>query len=66
MARIVELILADEVRGSGTAESICRTVMRLYTRTGYLVAEYDPCGVRSADNVYSEASWFREIPNNSY
>jgi hypothetical protein len=64
MAKIIELILTEECRGGGTPESIYRVVQQLFTKEGYLIAEYDPCGVRSANNEYSPASLCRAIPAN--
>ena len=62
MAKVIELIFSEETRGAGTPESICRRVQQLFTKEGYLVAEYDPCGIRTADNQYSPASMCRVIP----
>jgi hypothetical protein len=63
MAKVIELILTAERRGSGTPESVCRLVQQLYTKDGYIIAEFDPCGVRHADNTYEPASWMREVPS---
>ncbi len=44
MAHIVELIYAQDVRGSGGSENPVRTVMQLFAKDGMLVCEYDPNG----------------------
>lgn len=44
MARIVEFIETDEVRGKGTPESVMRRVRQLWTKDGSLIAEFDVCG----------------------
>lgn len=41
MACIVELILTNDLRGSGTKEDPYRRVNQLFTRSGELVAEED-------------------------
>ena len=66
MARIIELILSLEQRGAGTEISPYRDVQQLYTKDGYLVAEYDPVGVRRADNTFEPASMCRGIPPHTF
>ena len=44
MARIIELIITDELRGTGKKENIFRRCTQLFTKSGELIAEHDPCG----------------------
>jgi hypothetical protein len=42
-ARIVEVVYSDDaMAGQGTEDSPARTVQRLYTKAGWLIAEFDP------------------------
>ena len=42
MARIVQFIHAETHRGAGSKTDPYRTIQQLWTKDGYLVAEYDP------------------------
>lgn len=44
MAKIIELIYAEEKRGLGREDNPSRIVRQLWTKDGYLVGEADPCG----------------------
>lgn len=51
MAKIIELILDESgKRGKGTEEDPIRAVIRLWSKGGRLVAEYDP--------TVMKGSWF--------
>ncbi len=51
MARIVELILTDICKGSGTPTDIYRTVYQLWTKDGKLVAESDTGPTMAGDQA---------------
>ena len=42
MAKIVQFIHAEVYRGLGSKDDPSRLVQQLWTKDGYLVAEYDP------------------------
>jgi hypothetical protein len=52
--RIIELIITDSFRGSGTETDQARNAVQLWTKDGILIAEYDPPASDSA----SSTSWF--------
>jgi hypothetical protein len=43
MARIIEVIEVWSDRGLGTKDSVFRQVYQLWTKTGELIFEKDPC-----------------------
>jgi hypothetical protein len=46
MAKIIELIITEERRGSGDGRNdIHRLAVQLFTKDGKKVAEFDPCSL---------------------
>lgn len=48
-ARVVSVIETRALRGTGTEKDKCRIVIQYWDFEGNLLAENDPCGVRSND-----------------
>lgn len=51
MAKIVELITTQDRRGTGKENDPIRLVEQLWTKSGRLIAENDPCG----------KNWFNQL-----
>jgi hypothetical protein len=56
MARIVEVIYAEQIRGRGTEKNPTRRVQQLWTKEGELLDELDP--VMLEQDEYSRG-WLR-------
>lgn len=56
MVNCKEYIFSDEKRrGKGTSESLGREVIQIFSKEGKLVAEKDPCGGYTMEDMYSFA-----------
>ncbi len=42
MAKIIELIISTENRGTGTKTDVVREITILWTKDGHKIAEFDP------------------------
>jgi hypothetical protein len=51
MAKLVELIETDDLRGEGTPSDPCRRVRQWFTKAGVLVVESDPHAVVGAAEI---------------
>jgi hypothetical protein len=54
MAKIVQYIITDDLKGDGSEENRYRRVVQLFTFSGQLVAEFDPWK--------NSESFFNDIP----
>ena len=42
-AQVIQVIKTESIRGKGTQEDLCRTVVQYWDFDGHLLAENDPC-----------------------
>lgn len=56
MAKIIELIITTDTRGTGNSDNPYRTVTQLFTKDGNLIAEDDKFYFKG--KKLKDASWF--------
>jgi hypothetical protein len=56
MAKLVELIETDDLRGAGTPSDPCRRVQQWFTKDGTLVVESDPHAYVEAQDLLRRIS----------
>ena len=61
MAKIVELILAQSVRGRGTEDDPVRACDELWTLDGKLVLRCDPCPTEKSGGTHYDADALRSL-----
>lgn len=48
-AQVIQVIKTESIRGKGTQEDLCRTVVQYWDFDGHLLAENDPCAEEKCD-----------------